>query len=1307
MFAARAPKGGVSAKSSQGSNGTLSQHKGHKGHSATLDHTKARSTLSSSTSPHRSSRLFTSFATGSDSETTWTPIHADWDDGFTQQTPRLGDGASIDEDSIYSKNDQTLVAYFGPLPREVDEVLKNADFYTEPMYSKLDFDSGFGIVVSKTKCYIWAVQKDVTYRSPPMCISLPMPPNSYTSVEASVLLPVVTITNSDDQKSGILACSPDGTCWYWNNIDLSLSDVNQHVDTKINLAQNDCVTHVEYAGPMGYYFGSRYAGVYHISVKKQYGSPVLVSTALHGKVGGAIASIYSMIGIAQGPDTSQKIRAMTSGPKIHDPNGRWDLYALTQRSLHRWHLGRSGDFTQDAEIPLKEKVTERIMRDYSARLPLGSDPEVRLLDIEYIKNGKLLLLVTFFDTADKYATTPLCCALFTLTPQFGPTIEIDSVKYIHRTIEEDLRPQATPRLAVPKGGPGVYIVMPKAVIISSTLPQLDFEDLVPLKTDKIIGYGTEDWRQRGLELEDSSELPIVCRTSGRLGINVQLDESKSPSLSSSSFTSGQDLRTAQELLTEQLQAKLEQAVFFGKVNNPISFDLTHYDGGDLNQASLNVSKEIMKSYAALLGSGKDLTSRLWERYQRIKSIIDNIQAAGMANRLSIDTRFQLCWGAEKLAAANALWSQYQLKMVGKNRHSTSRTNLKQIMDDAASQSLRKLGTHATTEDPISFFMTYHVDHLAELLSSLQRAVARLTLVSDGQHAELIRDLNKILVLSLRSAWNYRKQNVANYALQSTCSLEPWTGAEKIIKALTAQYKETLSICKKNLSTSDSDIELDGPSYLTSELQDQLCDLADVTLQAYSERLQYLEGLTSSSGYNVTIATAVDTYDKAKSELLIPLVELKKTQPAIQLAQRYKDFITLVKLSVGQEKQIDNYISKYQQEFANALFQWYYDNNQLSTLLDVGEKYSDLFTVYLDNRDYGEIAWLHDIKIQRFVEASQRVQDGAILETDLNRRKTMLSLSKLLFMAGVSQQEKAEGGTGGVTSENMMQYASRNNEELEMATVQAMLADEWDRKVGTLASVHEKAQAVVKTFGSSLLPEQPILRKAMLISVQTLLSRQAISSEDFVDILMLQQQAEIQNLDICDVALNICLHSSDIPQNRRPYVLQDIWRRVFIAGSVENSYWKLEDVSDQEAREKLMGSWMCRAYAAVERGGRDDDLVLLRPQDARCTMPAELFKQRFSGGGSDVDMENGEDEEDANTDVAIDVDRNYKAMIRDYGLENEELERRIRDGQLLEKWERVKQIVKEEAAQAAGGRGVWGDAVVSASQDTEMQDADME
>lgn len=58
--------------------------------------------------------------------------------------------------------------------------------------------------------------------------------------------------------------------------------------------------------------------------------------------------------------------------------------------------------------------------------------------------------------------------------------------------------------------------------------------------------------------------------------------------------------------------------------------------------------------------------------------------------------------------------------------------------------------------------------------------------------------------------------------------------------------------------------------LERELRDQLCDLADFTLQAHSEHLQYLEGLSKSAENSIRISTTIAAYDVAKTALLRPL-----------------------------------------------------------------------------------------------------------------------------------------------------------------------------------------------------------------------------------------------------------------------------------------------------------------------------------------------------------------------------------------------------------------------------------------------------
>lgn len=67
----------------------------------------------------------------------------------------------------------------------------------------------------------------------------------------------------------------------------------------------------------------------------------------------------------------------------------------------------------------------------------------------------------------------------------------------------------------------------------------------------------------------------------------------------------------------------------------------------------------------------------------------------------------------------------------------------------------------------------------------------------------------------------------------------------IIKGLAAQYDKTLAACKA-VSDDTTAMDVDGQDQRTklsdsdAELRDQLYELADVTLQAYSEHILFLE-----------------------------------------------------------------------------------------------------------------------------------------------------------------------------------------------------------------------------------------------------------------------------------------------------------------------------------------------------------------------------------------------------------------------------------------------------------------------------------
>jgi len=79
--------------------------------------------------------------------------------------------------------------------------------------------------------------------------------------------------------------------------------------------------------------------------------------------------------------------------------------------------------------------------------------------------------------------------------------------------------------------------------------------------------------------------------------------------------------------------------------------------------------------------------------------------------------------------------------------------------------------------------------MSELLSNFQKCTNKLHNAPPGQQTVLMQDVNKMLVLALRAAWNYRRQNVGNYSLEGASSMEPWTGKISKFRLSKREYEE--------------------------------------------------------------------------------------------------------------------------------------------------------------------------------------------------------------------------------------------------------------------------------------------------------------------------------------------------------------------------------------------------------------------------------------------------------------------------------------------------------------------------------------
>ncbi|RUS12610.1 hypothetical protein BC938DRAFT_478658, partial [Jimgerdemannia flammicorona] len=124
----------------------------------------------------------------------------------------------------------------------------------------------------------------------------------------------------------------------------------------------------------------------------------------------------------------------------------------------------------------------------------------------------------------------------------------------------DLRPRSDPTLALPNGGPGVFVVFPDTIVLKTLFKGTTFEDEIILRnrqSDRIIGLGLGGdrayWLRWGAEMDPTSIVIVVASESGILKCEMNIEAvEKTP-------TQPGDAQIRQTL---QLKSKLEQAVFF-------------------------------------------------------------------------------------------------------------------------------------------------------------------------------------------------------------------------------------------------------------------------------------------------------------------------------------------------------------------------------------------------------------------------------------------------------------------------------------------------------------------------------------------------------------------------------------------------------------------------------------------------------------------------------------------------------------------------------------------------------------------------
>ncbi|KAK9712420.1 hypothetical protein K7432_007175 [Basidiobolus ranarum] len=1180
---------------------------------------------------------------------------------FTEETHRTP--------HVLLQSEKHAVSVLGALPTEIAGLFSAEGCPLECFYGSLEVNSGYALVITLTDCYVWSYKQ----KSSPTIYTFQMPKVNFSSqflTTSEILenLPFVSIIPTTGSKEvGILASSPEGEFRYWETINYGLTNSQKYKSMRIYLAEQDRGTCLVNCEPAGFVFGTRFSQLYRISLSNASGQPALSYSPLSRPLG-VFARMSSLLGY-HGSDepssegTNSEIVSICAGASSEGRHSR-DIYVVTNQSLQKWTISK---------VFPEKFITERdILKDISLALDnlpafnKASDLIVDLLDVEYSRENRVVVLSSI--SVDQETVSTFALFSFEHDNASGNFL-LTGQKFLKSKATLYSGITSKPRLALSNGGPAAFVLLPDC-IIATTLLDTDFEETIPLRNssiDRIVGFGLDRNKIWSRESISNSNILVLCTQSGILDISMNLE--KISEKMEQEVKVEVESSDEQKKRTHQLKNKLEQAVFFGShEENPLSFNLSREFITGLDKAALKLSDEILKSKSKYIPAIMEVKIQLQERLNRMNNILKFINASNLLHNLSIPARHKLCWNCEKLTSALDLW-YYQNALLGRGYKQPHTL----LLTKAIESCLRGIGTQAQ-EDAVRTFFRFHISEIGLLPQYIADLIRRLRVDQTGEKNLLIHEANKIFLNIFKSAYLYRSQHSEIYGLSEATNEESWTCKEAYLDIIYTQYQLTEKAIREHnrdaehfgaskasqfeMDTDDNMDVTEASHTLLKSLKDQLCDLADILFQMFTERIDFLSGHSGSDDAMHALALIQEKYRIVRSKVTLPLVSIDRMEFAFQLAERYQDFRTLVLLSIDLKEEsqarIDYYINKFKEPFAYELYSYYVENGLLYQLVNQKDFYSGLLHEFLEKGGHTHISWLHDIHIGRYAQASNKLLEESEGEKENLQKKTMLSLAKLSYLASIESTS--------LDSDQVQGSLEQIDDTLDLVTVHEVLQESYHSILENMNKIPKKIDeriAQVSAYNTGDLSRvRPAMEQLYRQLIKNIMDGQVLDSESLIDVLTLPQNLDNQ-VDNYRIALGVYRRAKDIPQDRMEYVLRTIWRRVILRDSWDYIYKLSGHAGDDELLAALKDTAVYCTLMAAHDGEYPADMYL-QPAETHFHTSKEDVVARFAGM----------------------LEQQINLLIQDYQTENQQLDTCITQHNLLGFYNEIVRLIQTEVGNEA-------------------------
>lgn len=871
------------------------------------------------------------------------------------------------------------------------------------------------------------------------------------------------------------------------------------------------------------------------------------------------------------------------------PRGQMQVIAATENGVCKiWNLDWSGRSDHRGSIDFREEFIKELKATQSPETH-GSVEQVALVDFAIVERPQeaaeqevwtigtdkpvdLLVLVRTGPT-DLQQYFLVETSLTGTMPEARQVISVNSRQGSAVT-------GSSPKLVLPKPEHTAYIVFEDSIILVATsqsnsdpeaqlhdasyIEPENFEDAVYLRKNKDLVF-------LGAESEDAKSGQASCVAFVQGGGLVRF--------------SAHDASKCESQIS--VKSKIEQAVFYGMLQDNI-LDLARHDPTsdsieEIEEAALAISDETLKSETPFISTPPtSVEAHLARRAQALNALATHL--CQTYPPLSHVTMWKLLWDAERIAAAQQLWQDFEKHLAAATTKGKKRpTLLHEISSFLQDLAPFELPANASLDDRVRAMFVSRLAYIDKFLVWARLIVDSVKNEKQTAQEDLLRLLSEaddVWLGVLETAYKFRTDNSQLYnirpeQLKDGILLQPtdyqgiaefWTSSDSMLKEILRMTALARTSAQEVYETAETETSAAFAKRIAAENPRFIV----LMCLAYEERVHWTRS-RGTERYEVKADQLRDIYDKQRHDQIIALPGIGQTQSAMTLAEKYRDMHTLTELIVAESQwlieqsftaaadektiidrdleemdaRVSRYFNRFQDDWANAFFNQGFSGDQAGHMLSRGqthwEKYLNRYLRADPTR--AKICWINDITSNDdYQHASQVLAEAATQrEEQLWSKKVELSLAKLSMLAA------EEGG-----HEQDNSHADKIiQSELKVVDVQEKLYRHILPEVLHALDKHAEIELAMERFGQGV-KSYGMLYRLLETSLAKLLPHKNLDLEELIDVLTLIDSVRTSNPDtdihgqefyLALVALNAA--APELPTARFEMLLQLIWKRAFL------------------------------------------------------------------------------------------------------------------------------------------------------------------